>query len=495
MATSIVPSLMQDGIPTIFARRVASTPNFVIHGFTLLFRNIQIKHIMAPSNTLHRTGRTGGRYNLRGTAIHAPAATTPNQTARQCASDRIAKRGLKKSWPITRRSRATRGLSRVGNTCFMLSGLQALLHLPKFLNWILSHNTARFPCRPLWEVGKALAAKFMRWEAEALNVHACPACVVKRFVEEYWGPALCQQVAPYAPLAFAHGHPVMREIRALDRSLYALTSGAGNDAQQDPAEFQDRILVACWASTDDDLWRDQFDALFELEVSNPSAFPPPRRSQDPNQDPGSVDRSIHAKYADTTWSDHQDCTVCGRKRVRIERQSMNKVPEILRISLSPSMMNHFTGQAIFNPNPIAIPQKLDLSVYQDVPEPKAHLEYQLESVLSHSGTLHFGHWAASVNADTGIFSVNDDRVRERMRLVRSPASALKIKKKRSAAGVAKRKRKQTGPRMVKNWGSLRSNPQVIREWTTKDGSPIARENVMNAVILTYSRCATKRLLL
>lgn len=174
---------------------------------------------------------------------------------------------------------------------------------------------------------------------------------------------------------------------------------------------------------------------------------------------------------------------------------MNKVPEILRISLSPSMMNHFTGQAIFNPNPIAIPQKLDLSVYQDVPEPKAHLEYQLESVLSHSGTLHFGHWAASVNADTGIFSVNDDRVRERMRLVRSPASALKIKKKRSAAGVAKRKRKQTGPRMVKNWGSLRSNPQVIREWTTKDGSPIARENVMNAVILTYSRCATKRLLL
>ncbi|KAH9882863.1 hypothetical protein J1614_000229 [Plenodomus biglobosus] len=460
---------------------------------------------MGASNLDHRVG-THGRYDLRGSNTHADVAIDQNQTASQAASDSVSKKGLRKAWPINRANKATRGLDRIGDTCFRLSGLQALMHLPKFLNWILSHNTTTFPCRPLREVGQVLANKHQWFGAPALELYDCPACVVKRFVEQYWGPTHCTPTYPNTPLPFSHNHPAMQELRDLDQSLYSLTSGAEADAQQDPAECQDRILRACCASTDDEVWRDQFDALFELEVAtiwmcgtchssrapgagatNPTlgiqslAIPRPRAAWDQDQDPGSVDRSIRERYADQRWEDLQDCAACNEKRVRVERQRLNKVPEILRISLATTMRGSDDAGAVFNSNPIAIPQKLDLTEYQDVPEPRSRLEYQLESVLSHAGGLEGGHWVATVNAATGVYSANDGHVEEHMRELPGP-SVVARKKSRTAGGVKKR-RTQAGPRFVKDLAFLRSNPQVISGWQ------------FNAVVLTYSRCATRRPLL
>jgi hypothetical protein len=202
------------------------------------------------ANLQHRTARNAN-YNLRG---HAPAVIAPTQSATQRAKDAAAKR-VRKNWPITRVNRRSRGLQRkFHNTCFLLSALQALLHLPKFLHWITSHNSTRrdgtinFPCRGLNDIVQDLTPDD-EW-AESLKLRRCPACVVKQFAEAYWGNV--DVAANGAPLAWAHAYPEMTALRDLDSQLYSVAPGAahGNDDQQDPEEFQGRILAACLASTD-----------------------------------------------------------------------------------------------------------------------------------------------------------------------------------------------------------------------------------------------------
>lgn len=99
----------------------------------------------------HRTAHNAPRQrpNMRGTSLYPMAVPHARQVAKNIAAKQIPN-----TWPIPRnRSKKSRGLRRNGNTCFRLSGLQALLHLPRFLQWIISHNSMRngtriFPCRP-----------------------------------------------------------------------------------------------------------------------------------------------------------------------------------------------------------------------------------------------------------------------------------------------------------------------------------------------------------
>jgi hypothetical protein len=202
------------------------------------------------ANLIHRT-TANNRYSLRG---HAPQLITLQTTATQRAKNAAARR-VHKTWPITRENRRSRGLRRIGNTCFRLSGLQALLHLPKFLNWILSHNstqpdgTITFPCRNLNETGMALVARLNGGSRNLVTLPRCPACVVKQFIQAYWGP---DNVDPRtgAPQPWAHGHAEMVSMRDLDTRIRSATFGAASGTQEDPVEFQERLLEACLASTD-----------------------------------------------------------------------------------------------------------------------------------------------------------------------------------------------------------------------------------------------------
>jgi len=191
------------------------------------------------------------RYNLRG---YAPVVPLLQTTAQQRLKNADA-RGISKNWHINRANRSSRGLQRPlsQNTCFLLSGIQALLHQPRFLNWIRSHNTTQpngtvtFPCRALNEVTTNLEAQYLVG-AGRLKLTTCPACLVKDFIQNYWGNV---DIAPdNTPLGWSHSHAQMVAIRQLDRQLHILTPGAAAGLQQDPVEFQDRILAACLASTD-----------------------------------------------------------------------------------------------------------------------------------------------------------------------------------------------------------------------------------------------------
>jgi hypothetical protein len=199
------------------------------------------------NNLGHRASRNA-RYNLRG---HAPTPIAFQTTAAQRRKDAAALR-VERSWPITRPSLRSRGLQRQGVTCYLLSGLQALLHMPRFLNWLLSHNSPqpappnRFPCRRRLQVEQALYTG--EKAPKKSNLPGCPACIVKQFAQNYWGNV--NLTADGAPRTWRSNHPDLAAIRALDRALYILTPGASASGLQDPIEFQDRILAACLASTD-----------------------------------------------------------------------------------------------------------------------------------------------------------------------------------------------------------------------------------------------------
>ena len=48
--------------------------------------------------------------------------------------------GISKKWKIARQTKTPRSFVNEGNDCHRNAALQPLLHLPRFLNWILQHN-------------------------------------------------------------------------------------------------------------------------------------------------------------------------------------------------------------------------------------------------------------------------------------------------------------------------------------------------------------------
>jgi len=215
----------------------------------------------------HRT-RAGARhtgYNLRGIPI--PAAVVPAAPAaphpRQVVKNTVARR-IWNEWLITRQNRRSRGLGRNGNTCFRLSGLQALLHLPKFLQWIISHNSTQgnttvFPCRPVDAIqaqlaqgltlGKSDTSKKKKDEEQSEDLEDCPACAVKALAQFYWGNQNLNAAGYPKPLRF--NHTLLDAVHDVDDVLRMFTPGAGTgDAQQNPEEMQTRLLTACLESVD-----------------------------------------------------------------------------------------------------------------------------------------------------------------------------------------------------------------------------------------------------
>ena len=137
--------------------------------------------------------------------------------------------GLSNNWPITRnqrlkatQTRATKGkrskkdqqrrarkLERRAenkdsrglnadetNFCYMVSVLQCLLHLPKFLNWVKTHNAD----------GENLCLPVSTMYGELLEV--CPACAMKDLAEAYWSAEHTDE--NNKPLPFDLQHDVLQ---------------------------------------------------------------------------------------------------------------------------------------------------------------------------------------------------------------------------------------------------------------------------------------------
>jgi hypothetical protein len=185
--------------------------------------------------------------------------------ARQSAAQRnrsAVASGISKAcrWKIERKSRRPRGLTNGGNTCYRNSVLQTLLHMPKFMNWIMQHN------EPLqnWPCGTAPAdpnqALPVRWANEpairALGAQGmgCVPCLLKELIRGYWGNVFLHSMTG-DPLPLPNNHICWHHLHQLSRRWFyrdppdILGDVSGQqqrvwqmDSQQDADEYMRLIL-------------------------------------------------------------------------------------------------------------------------------------------------------------------------------------------------------------------------------------------------------------
>jgi hypothetical protein len=189
-------------------------------------------------NLAHRT-KSHSRPGLRLPKEKQPRVCKPQKSPSQRSKDRHAARVLS-SWDfITRSNKDSRGIHRLpgNNECFRLSAVQALLHLPKFINWTLTHNEdGNFPCHRNIKT-KTSEQKIFRG--------ICPACAIKRLIRKYWGDQNLR--ADGTPVPLAGNDPDVRRIHRLDDNI---SGEVGAHEQQDAEECQARLLDACLNSVD-----------------------------------------------------------------------------------------------------------------------------------------------------------------------------------------------------------------------------------------------------
>lgn len=171
-----------------------------------------------------------------------PQRPFPRRTRLQMKKDKYAKQ-VSDGWPsgvVKRTNKNSRGMHRVGNGCYRISALQALLHLPKFMNWINDHNVTQRgkihnPCT---------TATTMSHNGNNFKVHTvcrqCMACAMKDLIAYYWGEDNLD--ASGAPNPIPQHDPILYPFERFATQLF------GAD-QSDPGEFQLQILRACRRST------------------------------------------------------------------------------------------------------------------------------------------------------------------------------------------------------------------------------------------------------
>lgn len=169
-------------------------------------------------------------------ADRAPREGVPQALRRTIAN------GIRKKGHIRRKDSRPRGLGNNGNLCYRLSVLQALLHLPRFCNWIVQHNEPgqTWPCDPEDrnltlppKVEQALLgstrSRTNRDPSQRSPEHrehtrftGCVPCLLKTLVRQYWGDVesgpgvrFPARSTPFEPKSFGATHPAISQLHDL----------------------------------------------------------------------------------------------------------------------------------------------------------------------------------------------------------------------------------------------------------------------------------------
>ncbi|KAF2826421.1 cysteine proteinase [Ophiobolus disseminans] len=149
------------------------------------------------------------------------------QSAAQRSRSAVASKITKAcTWRIGRTSYRPRGLANGGASCYRNAALQNLLHLPKFVYWIMQHNEPRrnWPCATApTDPNQAPPLKWADEPAiEKLGADGvgCVPCLLKGFIVDYWGPTLINATNDH-PTRFLFDHPCWLHLHTLsDRWFY-----------------------------------------------------------------------------------------------------------------------------------------------------------------------------------------------------------------------------------------------------------------------------------
>ena len=372
----------------------------------------------------NKTGRASNiynhpdpRYSLRdrpgafaGGAV--PPLPPPNN-AGQAQVDRI-NRNIPKTWPFrrVRRSNASRGIKQGrNNECYRLAALQCILHMPRAMNWIMSHND-----------GKDINGVVNQCTATTSN---CLACAMKRLIRRYWKDGTG---------SYANGEPPSIALRtpALQR-VHNLANADPNFArgvQGDPHEFLIWVLRTCRdvpvLAPHRALWRERYDALFMVSQEETrfchvcsSAIiqaPPtdatfrqpefgfPGLSPTNRHTPGFVSDLVYTHMADEAPASFTRlCSACAQNQCVRKSFGIEKAPEYLTIRVQTHRWSR-SRRRLVQINPVGINDILDLTQYHT--NPGTILRYKLLATTSYSGTGSAGHWVATVRRHPRVYAIN-----------------------------------------------------------------------------------------
>ncbi|KAF2118719.1 hypothetical protein BDV96DRAFT_642895 [Lophiotrema nucula] len=353
-----------------------------------------------------------------------------------------------------------RGIVRNGNQCYRIAPLQALLHLPRFVDLLSKHNIATRDgsiMMPHWARAgftgthlydnprndpRNFDDKLSKHHPELKACQYCPACIMKTVIRAYWKDDVYDRVPP---------PPLQDNVSALKlfhyfTGLRSQVDDYGNLKEDDANFCWQKILEACYHCVDTDdskLWHNWFDALFQIQfkttrschVCGESRAIPQGEEHYLGFDninikhdkPDTIESAIRRLLLTSpgedvpcnVGDDEEDCDAVGSNLIRMEIEAG---PEYLCLPLNLSRQDavyaydyksgeeHMVGmRESKNQNPIQFGTYLDLTRHQvDKATP---LLYKLQAVILHTGSLEGGHWTATIRTyDDQILHFNDHRI-------------------------------------------------------------------------------------
>jgi len=155
------------------------------------------------------------------------------------AERRSTANGISKKWRISRRNKRPRGLVNQQNSCYRHGALQPLLHLPRFVNWIKTHNVLNhWPCHandpnrqlpsdPL--TLRAIENKIAMAKAKNIEDYkedeaykGCVPCLLKKLMTAYWNNTLIGGAPNLVPQPLPHYHPAILPLHQLIERWYCV---------------------------------------------------------------------------------------------------------------------------------------------------------------------------------------------------------------------------------------------------------------------------------
>ncbi|KAF2826420.1 hypothetical protein CC86DRAFT_406693 [Ophiobolus disseminans] len=251
--------------------------------------------------------------------------------------------------------------------CFQNVVHQSLMHVPKFLHWILSHTGCDIP------------------------TNDCVMCLYRDFVARYW------QDAAAADIVVPANDPSLNQIAVLAKTARP----AAFTSLGDTAEFYEWIVeqllhtkpIGGWARKHwrELLWNREWEAMFLLDYSEskrcPACLSVDKQDNWESKiqvalDPAmaDLDQILDSGFFNQTQS-HQcgTCNAAGEHRVR---RRIKAAPQVLRIEVQ--LATTVAGQVMKQLHPWDVPELLDLTQYQLNAE--LPLQYNLSSAIAHAGS-------------------------------------------------------------------------------------------------------------
>lgn len=303
--------------------------------------------------------------------------------------------------------------------CYRNSVLQAMMHLPIFINWIKTHQAGRGSCADTAKAGRKPSPRNSRPRRR------CIACAFKRLSEVYWEEP-------------RNTTNIENERRAFNR--VANDAGWQHKSEDEQADTHDFIteLVSHLAGGLGDppqMPVDMINAMFKVEIRT--------RRKCMRKGCGHIHTKQHtdhefglsigitdpaknlniSKYLDryfqTRTDDDAKCDKCHFKSSMPRIMTIEAAPEVLIVQFKRFQTEmvmrrgRVTGTVIRKlESNVHFDVWLDLSKYQTDPAHReaGSLRYKLSSVVYHEGGKDGGHYVARVTGPLGVRYVNDNSV-------------------------------------------------------------------------------------